>query len=88
MRCTARRPLLSKPFVDENFNFFQQTLNGQEEQTPRWKRCTRAPIAALGEAVGQDWVKQNFPPDAKANMESWSTALERRSAKTSSSCPG
>ena len=31
---------------------------------------------ALGEAVGQDWVKQNFPPDAKANMEKLVHALE------------
>jgi putative endopeptidase len=32
--------------------------------------------AALGEAVGQDWVKENFPPDAKANMEKLVKALE------------
>ncbi len=70
-------PSLSKPFVDENFNFFQATLNGQKEQAPRWKRCTRATDQALGEAVGQDWVKQNFPPDAKANMDKLVAALER-----------
>ena len=70
-------PALSKPFVDENFNFFQATLNGQKEQAPRWKRCTRATDQALGEAVGQDWVKQNFPPDAKANMDKLVAALER-----------
>jgi putative endopeptidase len=70
-------PALSKPFVDENFNFFQATLNGQKEQTPRWKRCTRATDQALGEAVGQDWVKQNFPPDAKANMDRLVAALEK-----------
>jgi putative endopeptidase len=70
-------PALSKPFVDENFNFFQATLNGQKEQTPRWKRCTRATDQALGEAVGQDWVKQNFPPDAKANMDKLVAELEK-----------
>ena len=69
-------PALSKPFVDENFNFFSATLNGQKEQTPRWKRCTRATDGALGEAVGQDWVKQNFPPDAKSSMEKLVAALE------------
>ena len=67
--------LLSDNFVKENFNFFQATLSGQQEQTPRWKRCTRATDAALGEAVGQDWVKQNFPPTAKANMDKLVTAL-------------
>src|ERR1700733_2428117 len=73
----AAAPSLSKPFVDENFNFFIATLNGQKEQTPRWKRCTRGTDQALGEAVGQDWVKQNFPPDAKANMDKLVAALER-----------
>jgi putative endopeptidase len=69
-------PMLSKPFEDENFAFFSQTLQGQKEEQPRWKRCTRLTDRALGEAVGQDWVKQNFPPDAKANMENLVHALE------------
>jgi putative endopeptidase len=68
--------LLSKPFEDENFAFFSATLNGQKEEQPRWKRCTRMTDRALGEAVGQDWVKQNFPPDAKSNMENLVHALE------------
>jgi putative endopeptidase len=69
-------PLLSKPFEDENFGFFSATLEGQKEEQPRWKRCTRLTDHALGEAVGQDWVKQNFPPSAKANMEKLVHALE------------
>ena len=69
-------PLLSKPFADANFDFFNQTLNGQKEEQPRWKRCTRMTDQALGEAVGQDWVKQNFPPSAKDNMEKLIKALE------------
>jgi putative endopeptidase len=67
---------LSTPFADENFDFFSRTLNGQKEQQPRWKRCTAATDRALGEAVGQDWVKQNFPPAAKANTEKLVHALE------------
>jgi putative endopeptidase len=70
-------PALSKPFVEENFNFFSATLQGQKEETPRWKLCTRGTDMALGEAVGQDWVKQNFPPNAKANMDKLVAALER-----------
>ena len=69
-------PYLSTPFVDENFNFFNQTLTGQKELPARWKRCTRGTDNALGEAVGQDWVRQNFPPDAKDNMEKLVHALE------------
>jgi putative endopeptidase len=74
-------PALSKPFVQEDFNFFSATLQGQKADTPRWKRCTRATDIALGEAVGQDWVKQNFPPDAKANMEKLVAALEQALAQ-------
>ncbi len=69
-------PLLSTPFEQANFDFFNKTLNGQAEEQPRWKRCTRLTDAALGEAVGQDWVRENFPPDAKANMEKLVKALE------------
>ena len=69
-------PFLSQNFVDTNFDFFSKTLNGQPEDQPRWKRCTRLTDAALGEAVGQDWVRENFPPNAKANMEKLVHALE------------
>jgi len=67
---------LSKPFDDENFAFFSATLQGQKEEQPRWKQCTALTDRALGEAVGQDWVKQYFSPDAKANTEKLVHALE------------
>jgi putative endopeptidase len=68
-------PYLSKAYVDENFDFFNKTLSGQKEIQPRWKRCTRLTDRALGEAVGQDWVQQNFPPSSKENMEKLVAAL-------------
>jgi putative endopeptidase len=68
---------LSKAFFDENFNFFSRTLGGQQEPQPRWKRCTTLTDNALGEAVGQDWVKQNFPPEAKQSMDKLVAALEK-----------
>ena len=67
---------LPKAFFDENFAFFGKTLAGQKEPTPRWKQCTAMTDRALGEAVGQDWVKQNFPPAAKASMDKLVAALE------------
>ncbi len=73
----AAAPYLSQPFVDTSFDFFNKTLNGQGEEQPRWKRCTATTDRALGEAVGQDWVRENFPPDAKANMEKLVAALEK-----------
>ncbi|MGB7546161.1 MAG: M13 family metallopeptidase [Terracidiphilus sp.] len=68
---------LPKAFFDENFAFFGKTLAGQKEPTPRWKQCTAMTDRALGEAVGQDWVKQNFPPAAKASMDKLVAALEK-----------
>ena len=70
-------PWLSQPYVDLNFDFFRRTLQGQQEQEARWKRCTSLTDNAMGEAVGQDWVKENFPPEAKANMEKLVAALEK-----------
>jgi putative endopeptidase len=68
---------LPKAFYDENFAFFRHTLAGQKEPPPRWKMCTSMTDGALGEAVGQDWVKQNFPPEAKDSTEKLVTALEK-----------
>jgi len=68
---------LPKAFFDENFAFFGKTLAGQKVPTPRWKQCTMATDNALGEAVGQDWVKKNFPPAAKASMDQLVAALEK-----------
>ena len=68
---------LPKAFFDENFAFFGKTLAGQKEPTPRWKQCTSMTDRALGEAVGQEWVKVNFPPAAKASMDKLVAALEK-----------
>jgi putative endopeptidase len=74
-------PNLSDAFDKENFNFYQAILNGQKEPTPRWRRCTQATDRVLGEAVGQDWVAQNFPPAAKDNMEKLVAAMEKALAQ-------
>ena len=68
---------LAKPFFDENFDFFSKTLTGQAEPEARWKQCSSMTDRALGEAVGQDWVKQNFPPAAKDSMDKLVAALEK-----------
>ncbi len=68
---------LPKAFYDENFAFFGKTLSGQKEHTPRWKQCVAMTDGALGEAVGQDWVKKNFPPAAKTSMDQLVAALEK-----------
>jgi putative endopeptidase len=80
-------PWLSKPFDDASFEFFQKTLQGQAEETARWKRCTAVTDRALGEAVGQDWVKENFPPQAKQNMEQLVAALRKALASDIQALP-
>ena len=62
-------PYLSQPFDQASFDFFSKTLRGQAVEQARWKRCTALTDRQFGEAVGQDWVKQNFPPQDKASME-------------------
>jgi len=56
---------LSKPFVEENFNFYALTLSGQKEQRPRWKRCVALTDNSLGEALGQAYVDRTFGVEGK-----------------------
>lgn len=56
---------LPHAFVQENFNFYGTTLSGTKEMQPRWKRMVRSTDGALGEALGQLYVKEAFPPKAK-----------------------
>ncbi|HEY0786406.1 MAG TPA: M13 family metallopeptidase [Acidobacteriaceae bacterium] len=58
--------LLSQPFVDANFAFYGQQLAGVGELKPRPTRCAEQTDTALGEALGQEYVKRYFPPEAKA----------------------
>jgi putative endopeptidase len=60
---------LSKPFVDQEFEFYGKTLQGIEEQRPRWKRGVEAEQSAIGEVLGKVYVAKYFPPEAKARME-------------------
>jgi endothelin-converting enzyme/putative endopeptidase len=50
----------------EDFNFYGRQLRGQPEQRARWKRCSQATDGAVGEALGEVYVKNFFPPEAKA----------------------
>jgi putative endopeptidase len=60
---------LSEALDQENFEFFAKTLNGQEEQEPRWKRGVATVNEILGEVVGKVYVKRHFAPEAKVRME-------------------
>jgi putative endopeptidase len=72
----AEAPLLAKPFLDANFHFFGQTLTGATELKPRWKRCVEATDDDLGFALGQKYVEQTFPPEAKTRVLSMVREIE------------
>lgn len=59
---------LSSDFVAENFDFYQRKLRGVEEMKPRWKRIVEDANGALGEALGQEYVKIAFSPESKERM--------------------
>jgi putative endopeptidase len=62
-------PALSQAFVAESFDFGQHKLRGQKEIEPRWKRVLGTVNASMGQALGQLYVKDNFPPESKQRAE-------------------
>ena len=58
-------PYLSSAFVNSNFAF-NATLTGAREMQPRWRRCLTAADNVLGDALGREYVKVAFTPEAKA----------------------
>jgi putative endopeptidase len=63
-------PLLSKRFVDAQFEFRSKFMNGQPEQRERWKRGIAVAENAMGEAIGEDYAGLYYPAESKAAMES------------------
>ena len=59
-------PAVATPFVKESFRFNSTVLRGVKEMRPRWKRCLALTDNAVGEILGQAYVKKNFSPEAKA----------------------
>ena len=59
---------LSDEFYDTSFAFYGKVLSGREAPSERWKRSIRLVDGTLSDAVGQMYVKQYFPPEAKERM--------------------
>lgn len=51
-----------------NFEFYSKVLYGVEEQRPQWRRAVDLVNGNVGEVIGKVYVKQHFPPEAKARM--------------------
>lgn len=63
LRSTA--DYLSSNFVNQDFEFYGKFLNGSKKLQDRWKRVSNVLDGSIGELVGQLYVKDNFPPEAK-----------------------
>lgn len=61
---------LSSPFVEEQFDFGGKFLSGQKAMQPRWKRILGSLNRAMGELLGQIYVAEVFPPEAKERAKS------------------
>ena len=59
---------LPTAFEDEAFAFDGRILNGVPKQEERWMRVQAATDRALGDALGQLYVRRAFSPEAKAKM--------------------
>ncbi len=64
----AAAPYLHQAMVEENFDFYGQTLRGAKELLPRWKRVLEATSSALGDPLSEAYVAERFKPEAKARM--------------------
>jgi putative endopeptidase len=58
-------PYLGSEWRDTEFAF-ERVFTGQAEQPPDWRRCTAAVDNGVGQALGQVYVAQVFPPESKA----------------------
>ncbi len=58
-------PYLSSVFEKAHFDFYDKTLTGVQQQEPRWKRVLNAEENAMGEALGQLFVKEYFSEKTK-----------------------
>lgn len=60
---------LPKAVDSDNFEFYGKALRGTEQQRARWKRGVSAVSSALGEAIGQVYVKRHFAGESKRQMD-------------------
>ena len=77
---SANASLLSKAFVDENFDFYTRFLTGAKELQPRWKRCVQLTDRSLGDALGQKYVEKAFGSGAKEKTQQLVTVIEKQMA--------
>ena len=60
---------LSKEIETANWEFFAKNLRGAKQQRPADERALGTVNGSVGEALGQLYVDEMFPPEAKAKAE-------------------
>jgi len=73
----SRAQLLSAPFRDQDFAFYSAYLKGIDEQKPRWRTCVSMVDKQLGEALGQEFVERNFPPEVRDQARMMSLQIKQ-----------
>ena len=53
---------------EARFQFHDVAMSGTKAERPRWERAVRTVNASMGEAIGQIYVSEYFPPAYKARM--------------------
>ncbi len=77
----VRAEILSKPFRDQDFAFYSSQLRGIKEQRPRWRICVSLVDKQLGEALGREFVKRNFPPEIRDKARRMSLQIQAAMAE-------
>jgi putative endopeptidase len=67
---------LPKRFAEASFAFYGTVMQGTKKQLPRWKRICSVVSGSLGEAVGELYVAEKFPPKAKEIMLELNAAMK------------
>jgi len=62
-------PYLSSTFDDANFEFNGKVLSGVKAQRPRWKRILDVQEGAMGDLLGQLYVKKHVSPAIKKRYQ-------------------
>jgi endothelin-converting enzyme/putative endopeptidase len=72
----AEERALPDRFTRERFRFTSQAFTGATELEPRWKHCVRSLDRAMGEAIGQAYVRRYFGADGKERASALVAGIE------------
>src|SRR5438270_3075944 len=59
---------MPKSITDANFDINTKELAGVQKQRQRWQRAVGALNGALGEAVGNIYIKSHYPAESERQM--------------------